>query len=105
MKLTARQKGRQPKTKTSLRSSQGLLKPTPLSKINLIVFVLVFAAIGGYVLYRSFAAGPTANIWVSTTGSDTTCTRSASSIADPGGAADCATINQAAAISHAGDNI
>jgi hypothetical protein len=32
------------------------------SKANLIIFALIFAAFGGYAIYKSFAAGPTASI-------------------------------------------
>ena len=46
-----------------------------------------------------------ANIWVSTTGNDSSCTRSASPIADSGGGADCASFNGASSIAHAGDTI
>src|SRR4051794_40505245 len=34
-----------------------LKRTTPLSRGHLIVVAIIFAAIGGYVLYRSFAAG------------------------------------------------
>ena len=46
-----------------------------------------------------------ANIWVSTSGSDGTCTRSGSPIPDPGGGNDCATFDGAAMKASAGDVI
>jgi parallel beta-helix repeat protein len=46
-------------------------KPISFSKTNLFVFALVFAAIGSYALYRSFAATPAITYYVATSGSDT----------------------------------
>jgi len=46
------------------------------SKANLTIFALIFAAIGGYLIYFSFAAGTTdtANLWVDSSGGS--CVRS-----------------------------
>jgi hypothetical protein len=52
------------------------------SRANLTIFGIVFAAIGGYIIYSSFAATPTpttANLWMDTNGG--TCTRSATPVA------------------------
>src|SRR5437868_286905 len=40
------------------RKISNLKQRTNLSKAQLLVFVLIFAAIGGYVLWKSFAAAP-----------------------------------------------
>lgn len=44
------------------------------SKANLTVFAIIFAAIGGYFIYSSFAAAPagTANLWVDSSGGSCT---------------------------------
>jgi hypothetical protein len=50
------------------------------SRANLTIFGIVFAAIGGYIIYSSFAATPTtANLWIDANGG--TCTRSATPVA------------------------
>jgi len=46
-----------------------------------------------------------ANVWVSLLGSDSSCGRSASLVADPGGGRDCASFNGALAVAHAGDEV
>jgi hypothetical protein len=43
------------------------------SKLQLVLFVLAFASVGGYILLSSQAAGSTANLWVDTNGGS--CTR------------------------------
>src|SRR4051812_44452108 len=43
-------------TKTKKRPAKRLKSISHMSKINLLVFVLVFAGIGAYILTRSFAA-------------------------------------------------
>lgn len=66
-----------------------------------------FSVTGGHVKdYGSACSSPgTANIWVSTTGNDGSCTRSASLISDPASGADCATFNKATSIASAGDSV
>ena len=56
---------------------RGSLTFTKFSKPNMAVFGILFAIIGSYAIYSSFAAGPTAtaNLWVDTDGG--TCTRQA----------------------------
>lgn len=50
--------------------------------------------------------GPgTANVWVSTGGSDGTCARHASPVVDPGGSGDCLTFNKAYSIATPGDAV
>jgi hypothetical protein len=50
------------------------------SRANLTIFGIVFAAIGGYIIYSSFAATPTtANLWVDTNGGS--CTYSSTPVA------------------------
>jgi hypothetical protein len=75
------------------------------SRANLTIFGIVFAAIGGYIIYSSFAATPTvANIWVDTTTSGNTCVRSASPAAYDTNKA-CSTFDAAWDAATAGDTI
>src|SRR5579862_8818843 len=73
------------------------LKSTRFSKYHLLAFVLIFGAIGGYILLQSHAASP-ASVWVSTTGNDSTCVRGNQSLP-------CATFNEAYQIAQAGDTV
>jgi hypothetical protein len=51
-------------------------KRNPFSRKQLAIFSLAFVLIGGYIIFKSFAAAPTvANFWVDANGG--TCTRSA----------------------------
>lgn len=53
------------------------------SKTSLTIFSIIFAAIGGYLIYSSFAATPTtANLWIDQNGGS--CQRSATKIAYSG---------------------
>jgi len=52
----ARKKHRTRPVKRKAKHSLRTLKKASFSKPNLIAFILVFAAIGGYIIYRSFAA-------------------------------------------------
>src|SRR5579864_1665987 len=69
-------------------------KHTRFSKVNLAVFILIFGAIGAYALFHSSAVGP--NVWVATTGNDSTCIRNDSS-------KPCATFQKACTIAQGGD--
>jgi hypothetical protein len=63
---------------SNLHKSEALRR-TRFSKASLVIFALIFAAIGGYLIYRSFAAASdTANLWVDTNGGS--CTRSATPV-------------------------
>jgi hypothetical protein len=69
-----------------------LKNPGRFSRVQLGLFTLVFAAIGGYLIYQSFAAGP--NVWVSVSGNDSNpCTQ----------ALPCASIDRALSIAVPGD--
>jgi hypothetical protein len=46
---------------TKLHKSEAL-KRSRFSRANLIIFAIVFSSIGGFLIFRSFAAGPTASI-------------------------------------------
>jgi hypothetical protein len=82
------------KLKTMLRRTGTKIKKRGLiNRVNIAVFVVLFAGIGGYFVINSFAAStPTApgnaNIWVSPTGSSTVgtgtnCQRGAAAAYDP----------------------
>jgi hypothetical protein len=76
------------------------------SKLQLVLFIAVFAAVGGYILLSSQAAGSTANVFVSPTGSDAgaNCKRYATAQAFPGGVV-CATFNKAYQLASCGDTV
>jgi hypothetical protein len=93
-------KSRQGKVKRSLSLiNYPILKHSRFSKANLIIFILIFACIGGYILLSSKAASSTANIFVSPNGSDTgaNCQRFATATTNPdsGGTSLCASFNKA----------
>ncbi|MBA3757412.1 hypothetical protein H0X09_00910 [Candidatus Saccharibacteria bacterium] len=94
--------------KTPNRRIKEFKSRIPFSSRQLIIFALIFAAIGSYVLYRSFAASPagTAHVFVSPSGSDsgTNCKRYATPVAYPGGAV-CASITKAYQLAQGGDTI
>src|SRR5579864_1282508 len=71
-----------------------ILRRAQFSKINLLVFILAFASIGTYLLLHSNAAGP--NVWVSTTGNDSTCVRNDQT-------KPCVTFQKACSIAQGGD--
>jgi hypothetical protein len=60
-----------------------ILKHDRLSKANVIVFALIFAAIGGYIIFHSFAATFTANLYVVASGGSPNCVRSATPVDYP----------------------
>jgi hypothetical protein len=62
---------------TKLHKSEAF-KKSRFSKANLAVFAIIFASIGGYLIYSSFAAGTTANLWVDSNGGS--CVRSATPV-------------------------
>src|SRR5665213_2259812 len=85
------------------------LNHVALSKPALIVFVLIFAAIGGYAIYRSLAVGPgmTAHEFVSLSGSNT-CTRNPSLVDYTTAATDgnvCLAFDKAYQIAQQGDTV
>ncbi len=92
---TSRQKTKANALNTKSTTKQKLFLPSlKLSKPLITVFALVFSLIGGYALYRTFAAGP--SVWVSTTGSDSTCVRGDST-------RPCASFDRAYALAQLGD--
>jgi hypothetical protein len=78
------------------------LTKTSFSKVQLATFILAFAAIGGYFLLHSFAAGTTANLWVDTNGGS--CTRQATAGAYSDAQA-CGSMDAAYQAAQAGDII
>jgi hypothetical protein len=78
-----------------------ILSTIRFSKIYLTLFVVAFAAIGGYLVFSSFAAGSTANLWIDSNGGS--CSRgSGTTYSD---AAACADPNSAYAAAQCGDTI
>ncbi|HEX5395376.1 MAG TPA: choice-of-anchor Q domain-containing protein [Candidatus Saccharimonadales bacterium] len=64
-------------------STKWLKSPRSFSHSQLIVFALFFAAIGGFLIYKSFAATPTvANLWVDTNGGSCSRQSAAGSYSD-----------------------
>jgi hypothetical protein len=87
---------------TKLHKSEAF-KQSRFSRANLVVFGIIFASIGGYLIYSSFAATPTtANLWIDTNGG--TCTRSATPVAYNDAAA-CASIKAVETAATSGDNV
>jgi hypothetical protein len=85
----------------SLRTKS--FKQSRFSRANLTIFGIVFAAIGGYIIYSSFAATPTvANVWVDTNGGS--CTYSSTPVAYSDAAA-CGTFDAAWDKAAAGNTI
>lgn len=93
----------------SLNLNHPVLKHSRFSKVNLAIFILVFAGIGGYILLSSNAATTTANIFVSANGSDTgtNCKRFATPTTnpDPVGTSLCASFNKAYQLASCGDSV
>src|SRR5579862_466764 len=85
------------------------LKSTRFSKYHLLAFVLIFGAIGGYILLQSHATGSTANVFVSPNGSDSgsNCKRFSTATTDPdsGGTTLCASFNKAYQLAQQGDTV
>jgi hypothetical protein len=83
------------------------LKAKSFSKPQLLAFIVVFACIGGFILLHSNAAGTTANVFVSASGSDsgTNCKRftTAQTNPDAGGTTLCASFSKAYQIALPGD--
>jgi hypothetical protein len=80
--------------------NQPALKNSRFSRANFLLFILVFACIGGYILLQSKAAGSNANLWVDTDGGS--CTRQATAGVYNNTQA-CGTLDAAFAASSAGD--
>jgi hypothetical protein len=79
------------------------LKASRFSRANLTVFAVIFASIGGYLIYSSFAAGSgSANLWVDVNGGS--CARSIS-VATYNDSTACPSFNAAYAASQPGDTI
>ncbi|HET9721634.1 MAG TPA: choice-of-anchor Q domain-containing protein, partial [Candidatus Saccharimonadales bacterium] len=82
-----------------LKLSKKALRSASFSKLNLLIFIAIFASIGGYTLLNSHAAGSTANVFVSPNGSDTgaNCKRFATAQTNPdsGGTSLCASFQKA----------
>jgi hypothetical protein len=76
------------------------LSHTRFNKVHFAVFAVIFAAIGGFLLLHSFAAGTGANLWVDTNGG--TCTRQATAGAYVDAQA-CGSLNAAYAAASPGD--
>ena len=77
------------------------------SRPKLITFGLIFAVIGGYVVYTIFAAAPgLANVFVSPSGSDSgaNCRRFATAQTNPGGVV-CASFDKAYHLASPGDTV
>jgi hypothetical protein len=80
---------------SNLHKSEALRR-SRFSKVNLALFAVIFAGIGGYLIFRSFAAS--ANVFVATTGNDATCVRGDST-------KPCKTLNKAYQIAQSGDTV
>jgi hypothetical protein len=87
------------------------LKHSRFTKANLVIFIFIFACIGGYVILKSSAAGPNtsaANVFVSATGSDngSNCVRFPSAQASPPAASTvCASVSKAYTLAALGDTV
>ncbi|HET9721518.1 MAG TPA: dockerin type I domain-containing protein [Candidatus Saccharimonadales bacterium] len=82
------------------RKRNKIIRATTFSKANLAIFILIFAAIGGYTLLSSHATGVVANLWVDTDGGS--CIRNATpSTYDTSTA--CGSLDAAFAASSTGD--
>ncbi|HET9721517.1 MAG TPA: dockerin type I domain-containing protein [Candidatus Saccharimonadales bacterium] len=102
-------KRKQPVRKSPRQSMKYLqpphyLKYSRFSKVNLLIFILIFAGIGGYVLLHSFAATTqtTANLWVDTTGGSCTRQATAGAYNDAGA---CSSMQAAMTAAQAGDRV
>ncbi len=84
--------GKRTKMKTWLNSPSFSFKSNRFSKKQLIIFIIVFAAIGGFLIYKSLAAGAT--YYVASNGNDANpCSQ----------ASPCLTFNRAYQVSSSGD--
>jgi hypothetical protein len=93
-----------------LKRKKKVLAKSPLTNKGVVIFVSLFAVVGTYLLINSFAASGAglnttgANVFISTTGSDTSCKRYASPVAAmPGGDVACATAARAYELMSNGD--
>ncbi len=79
------------------------LNRSSFSKQHLLLFILVFSAIGGFLIYKSMALSTsTANIWIDTNGGS--CTRSAS-VTTYSDAAACGSFKAACGVAVGGDRV
>lgn len=103
-----------PRTKSTMMPKifmSSTFKRSRFSKANLAIFAVFFAVIGGYIIFRSFAAGPNntaANIFISASGSDTgsNCIRFSTPQSTPPSASTvCKTATKAYNLAQLGDTV
>src|SRR4051812_49341051 len=61
--MSSGKKARKPRKNRIMHHKElSLIKPSSFSKLQLGLFLLAFGIVGGYALFRSFAAGPNVSI-------------------------------------------